>query len=547
MKNKIPITVGVVGHLDVIFTEEHKVVITNIFKELSNSYPNSPIALFSQLAKGADIEVAKVFLECKEQTKKDFQLIVPLPYKKEEFIDGLTDSEKAEFEQILLQAESTFTLENLENLPKNELYRNAGKFVADSSLILIALYENEDNNKKGGTADIVRYKIEGTFKDDVEEHIFDTKGSLIIIPCNRVSSDTKTIHLENDYLGNLLKDKSISKALDKIDSSNKEAQKFSEIELETSANYLYPANKRLIEQNQRLKWLYSIFDTIAKNQQARYLNLIKALFLLGILILSVFEIYKHLGLNPIFFGGTLTLIGIAYFIYKQSHKVGSHTKYLEDRIIAEALRVQFFWNISDIKMAAANYILRIHKTEFNWVKHILLSIYGLTYNGINTRDESINDVKAHWIVNQKEFFESRLSKLEKNHRLFNLLSKIIFWIALAVLVLIFILEHKHFDHHIIHLLIVVDSVLFGLFALIKAYYEKRGFEQIRNQYTLMSTIYSACETKMNEIEQNDISKEQRDKQLDKLLYLTGKEALIENGNWYLIFKEKEPEVEGIGG
>ncbi|MEZ4874760.1 MAG: hypothetical protein R2793_04750 [Flavobacteriaceae bacterium] len=547
MINKIPITLGVIGHLDTIFTEEHKVVIVNILEKLSRLYPNSPIALFSQLAKGADIEVAKVFLECKEQTKIDFRLIVPLPYEKEELINQLTDSEKIEFKNILSQATKTFTLENLENLPKNELYRNAGKFVADSSLILIALYENEDNNKKGGTADIVRYKIEGTFNDDIEEHIFDNKGSLIIIPCNRVSSDIKIFHLENDYLENLLKDKSISKALDKIDASNKEVQKFSEIELESSANDLYPANKSLIEQNQQLKRLYSIFDTIAQKQQKRYLNLIKALFLLGLLILSVFEIYKHLGLNPIFFGGTLTLIGIAYFIYKRSHKVGSHTKYLEDRIIAEALRVQFFWNVSDIKMAAANYILRIHKTEFNWVKHILLSIYGLTYNWINTRDESIKDVKTHWIINQKDFFELRLSKLEKNERLFNLLSKIIFWIALAVLALIFILEYKHFNHHIIHLLIVVDSVLFGLFALIKAYYEKRGFEQIRNQYTLMSIIYSACETKMNEIILNEISKEQIDKQLDKLLFLTGKEALIENGNWYLIFKEKEPEVEGIGG
>ena len=547
MKTKIPITVGIVGHLDAILTEKHKVVIANIFKELSNTYPNSPIVLFSQLAKGADIEVAKIFLECEKENKNDFRLIVPLPYKKKEFTDGLTNLEKEQFENILSQAKKTFTLEYFENLLKNDLYRDAGKFVADSSLILIALYDNEDNDKKGGTADIVRYKIEGTFNNEVEENVFDNKGSLIIIPCNRVSSEIKTINLKNDYLKNLLKDKSISKALDKIENTNEEAQKFSKAELETSANYLYPANIILIEQNQQLKCYFSIYDAKAKNQQTRYLILLKALFLLGILMLTAFEIYKHLGLNPIFYVGTITLIGIAFFIYKQSHKVGSHTKYLEDRIIAEALRVQFFWNVCDIKKAAANYILRIHKAEFVWLKHILLSIYGLTYNGINTRDESIIEIKKNWIVNQKDFFESRLSKLEKKHWLLNFVSKITFWIALAILVLIFILEYKHIDHYIIHSLIVLDSVLFGLFALIKAYYVKRGFNQIRNQYILMSTIYSACEKKMNEIEQNKIPKEERDKQLYKLLYLTGKEALIENGNWYLIFKEKEPEVEGLGG
>jgi hypothetical protein len=33
--------------------------------------------------------------------------------------------------------------------------------------------------------------------------------------------------------------------------------------------------------------------------------------------------------------------------------------------------------------------------------------------------------------------------------------------------------------------------------------------------------------------------------LRELFFVIGKEALIENGSWYLIFKEKEPEIEGI--
>jgi hypothetical protein len=30
-----------------------------------------------------------------------------------------------------------------------------------------------------------------------------------------------------------------------------------------------------------------------------------------------------------------------------------------------------------------------------------------------------------------------------------------------------------------------------------------------------------------------------------LFFVIGREALIENGSWYMIFKEKEPEIEGI--
>jgi hypothetical protein len=33
--------------------------------------------------------------------------------------------------------------------------------------------------------------------------------------------------------------------------------------------------------------------------------------------------------------------------------------------------------------------------------------------------------------------------------------------------------------------------------------------------------------------------------LKELFFIIGQEALIENGNWYLILKEKEPGIEGI--
>ena len=43
---RIPITVGVVGHLDVITTEEQRLEITDFFCDLAAEYPNSPIYLF---------------------------------------------------------------------------------------------------------------------------------------------------------------------------------------------------------------------------------------------------------------------------------------------------------------------------------------------------------------------------------------------------------------------------------------------------------------------------------------------------------------------
>jgi hypothetical protein len=40
---------------------------------------------------------------------------------------------------------------------------------------------------------------------------------------------------------------------------------------------------------------------------------------------------------------------MAYLIFKFAHNWSNHKQFIEDRILAEALRIQFFWNVSDIK------------------------------------------------------------------------------------------------------------------------------------------------------------------------------------------------------
>jgi hypothetical protein len=45
--NKIPITVGIIGHLDAIITNKHNEIIKKLFNDISTKYPNSPVTLFS--------------------------------------------------------------------------------------------------------------------------------------------------------------------------------------------------------------------------------------------------------------------------------------------------------------------------------------------------------------------------------------------------------------------------------------------------------------------------------------------------------------------
>jgi hypothetical protein len=82
-------------------------------------------------------------------------------------------------------------------------------------------------------------------------------------------------------------------------------------------------------------------------------------------------------------------------------------------------------------------------------------------------------------------------------------------------------------------------MLVGFFALLKGYIKMKGYEQLLNQYELMNVIYSRAESKAIETETYNLDLKKKNSYLSELFFVVGTEALIENGNRYLIFKERE--------
>ena len=167
ISDRIPITIGVIGHLDVITTEVTSMQIERFFRDLATAYPHSPIHLFSSIAEGADRYVAEIFLKLKrenEEYHERFELIVPMPFDPEEYKEDFDGTSDKEFDGLLKQAKRSFTVSSDDTeIDRPRQYLKTGKLIADSSLILIALWDGKPG-KKGGTADIVKHKITG---DDI--------------------------------------------------------------------------------------------------------------------------------------------------------------------------------------------------------------------------------------------------------------------------------------------------------------------------------------------------------------------------------------------
>jgi hypothetical protein len=92
---------------------------------------------------------------------------------------------------------------------------------------------------------------------------------------------------------------------------------------------------------------------------------------------------------------------------------------------------------------------------------------------------------------------------------------------------------------------VVIGMLLSIFALIRAFIQIKGYGQLLNQYELMNVLYKKAVQKIDQISSARLETGEQHAYLKELFFIIGKEALIENGNWYLILKEKEPGLEGI--
>jgi hypothetical protein len=557
--SRIPITVGILGNRDAILTEDHKIQIEKLFNDIDKRYPNAPVTLFSQLAIGADTFVAELFLGLKESENRQYNLIVPIPYDIEEYkdIQFKTKKQREIFNSLLLKAEHFFVLENNDDIKdKKQLYRLGGKFVSDSSILLISIWDGTVKGVQadgiGGTAEIVQYKINGTFNNDADNQILDSEGSLISIHCERKNKKNGIpFQIKNIYpdLDGILNDKSIDKTLHKIVLYNK------------SIRSKFQKADNAID---RLKQIRSIIKTETTNKQKNYNNTLLLFFILGFIFFSMFEVFKHLGLTLWAFVLIFSVLLISAVKLYRANKVRSLHNYIEGRVLSEALRVQIYWNLSDINKNVSDYILRIHKSEYNWIKHFIQAINGLTYNTSKTRNKSIEYIKNDWIISQISFFNGRINKIRKykfylsNVSFYTLIIGVIGLLGIAYckfsnpeLFTVVPLEFPFNDHylhikhleHKLHFYIIIDSVFFGISAFSKAFLDKKGYKQIENQYILSKSLFSSTLTQMNIELNDDSSKIVKEKELDRLLFLVGKEALIETGNWYLIMKEKDPEFE----
>lgn len=556
-----PLVFGVTGHRDLRPEDMARLEakVGGIFLAFRAQYPSTPFVLLSPLAEGADRLVARVALA------SGVRLIAPLPLAQSLYErDFETQESLSEFRDLLGLADEWFELDLLGEIDavmrggtaRDLEYEKAGKYIASTSQILIALWDGEDPGKVGGTAAIVRFQTEG-IRDRSECDLLPPElfpvYHIITPRLSNPAPPGEALDLRVIYPSAFEKkqdaERYYQRLFGNLDDFNAEllegGEPLSAAARTGAARIIGEGDGVALSEHQWWTLQRCAFaDVLALRYHKRMMWANRLVHWLVFFAFLFFVIFAHGQDHPIkfLFSSGIVLV-CAVGIYLLARMGRWDDKYQDYRAVAEGCRVRFFWQIAGICYSVADNYLGKQRTELDWVRNGLRGWNIDQYYGFaTTTAERVQFVLKNWINAQIEFFERAEQNIERPlSKVMELLAPLFVALAAIGAFLVFCYALKDWPdcvncEWVDTPLIVIDALL-AAGALLHHAHDRQAHEQHHKQYARIGGIFkSAMRVIGPAIDRNDPVAAQR------CLRKLGQEALAENGDWVLLHRERPLEL-----
>ena len=343
-------------------------------------------------------------------------LHVVLPYEESAYLNSFDDErQKERFFKFKTYASKVETLTCDVRLGTSKCYQILGEYLADTSNILLALWDGVDNGKSGGTSAIVKYMRQG-----FEVNRFDALdgNALIVVKTPRMQNPKidEPFKVVYECLGKHIKGDEFENMLKKIDTLNEET------------------NITTFENNSIAQTYMDYFSKKASRNQKTYKRYSLALLVLTFVAIMSMEIVHVLGLDHfiIGYGGCLLVAFGIYHFFMEKGKLQDDFVY--SRGFVEALRIQNAWNHAELNESVAKYYLKNQHHKFVWVKTILKNFFYLNPKPFTLNDKVCN--VQSWIEEQISYFRSKSKERHDKFEKLESIEKVLYRFGL-VFVLVF--------------------------------------------------------------------------------------------------------------
>ena len=605
---RVPLVIGVTGHVDLPpnSIDDLEEQVSRVFDRLKSDYlpdnDQTPIIVISALAEGADRLVAEIAL------KRGFFLIAPLPMKDADYrTDFKTPESDAAFVRLRDAALGHFVVPHPTDQPnqppdvsvqdeRDKRYEAVGLYIVRNCHVLIALWNGDRTEKKGGTAQLVRLKQEGIpidLSNSSREALDGSEaGPVIHVVTPRIKDGPRAVSVATRPWGTEVTGRpgrlrrffgsAWSFALrafgwphhkpdpklrnwEVFSATSKQTYRFNtevselpgrpsgRINPDQSLAWLFEDTKqRAHPEAQKLAlqsaphWcgLYQLADAVAQWRQNTFIRDWKLLFGAGFLAIVIFEIFAHLAPDCTALLLVYALIFSAvfcgfYYARKQEHQ----ERFLDYRALAEALRVAVYWKVAGIGTSVADAYPIKQPSELAWVKIVLRSLDMLhtiaAPPAIPATPNSLGMARDLWVEGQKAYFKKQGDRHDKIAEKWEARSLIALGASPVVGGVLAAVMYWHLAGHLVHhLLIIAMGLAAGGAAVIAGYVEKLAHHAHARQYDRMHMLFSQASTLIDGASrQGSIDPALLDKV--RTLYIDlGSEAMKENADWVAIYRQR---------
>ena len=560
----VPLIVAVTGHRDLV-AEELPVIRERVRKflmDLRNEYPDRGVSVMTALAEGADQLVAK------EALRLGIPLIVPLPMPRKLYIrDFDTIKVQESFEFLSSRAAETYelpvtpgnTLESISEYgdARDQQYAQLGVFLCAHCHILLALWDGKDNDKLGGTGQVVRFHHDDVMPGYTPE---DTGSGLVLaddesdlvyhIVCSRDRQEgqpAEGLEVGEYWWFSLDKDEPRSKVLPEshrrvfqfTSEFSKDAIRYADKISEEAWPLMTKEDHAVLPVGLRdIDHVFRAADWLAIHYQKSMMFALKSTHFLAMLMGLMYIAYSDMLPMRVFLYAFLGFFILATAIHAIGKRRSWHRKYLDYRTLAEGLRVQLYWAAAGVNSGSKtkythDTFLQTQDPDLGWIRNVMrvagTECDASDYNAQAGLDFTLREWLGDADSGQLGYFRRKGEELVRRHRRTEQMAKIVLWVGFAAISL-FVLMSAELGELVRDPVVVLMGVMLLFVGVRQSYSFSIADAELIKQYEFMFLIFSNSRRRVDAADDND---EKR-----RVLRLLGDAALGEHAQWLLMHRER---------
>ena len=276
--------------------------------------------------------------------------------------------------------------------------------------------------------------------------------------------------------------------------------------------------------------LYGAADVLSIKNANKHRRILLELSAVGTLLTLLFLLYDEAELYGLIAACGLMIL-LLFLIRFLANRTQCHRKYLEYRVLAESLRVQYYLYMAGIKERVTELMTWSIKQEIPWITELISDLP-------EPRPKQKEPVIGYWIRDQSEYHQLKLKQMMKKHRRDSRIAKvtlIVTILAYAVAIsfeFIVVQSHIGIDVNAVRAVLKVTVGTMSALTLFTGnYYGKMSLSNVIDDHERMIALYQSVGETINTQGESD-----------ELILSLARDCLNETGTWYAYQKKNQPDL-----